>query len=64
MRAVLASTSVTKFHTAPLATARTGSAASTWASARVCCVMLPCSVFAWSTELSTLSAAAAVLLAM
>mmetsp|Transcript_10707 Transcript_10707/g.43940 ORF Transcript_10707/g.43940 Transcript_10707/m.43940 type:complete len:575 (-) Transcript_10707:792-2516(-) len=64
MLLVRASTSLTKFITAPLATARTGSATSCAASAWVAAVMPACSALAWSTEFSTLSAAAAVLVAI
>jgi hypothetical protein len=54
----------TKFITAPLATAFTGSAGRQRASLRVALLMWAWSALAWSTEFSTLSAAEAVLVAM
>jgi hypothetical protein len=47
-----------------MATAFTGSACRAAARLRVCAAMAACSALAWSTEFSTFSAAAAVLLAM
>ena len=64
MREVEASTSPTKFITSPLATARTGSATIAAAMRRVVAAMPACSSLACSTELSTLSAASPVLVAM
>ncbi len=61
MRAVEPSTALTKFITAPLATARTGLATIAAAIARVVAAIWACSALACSTEPSTLSAASPVL---
>ena len=64
MRSVAASTSPTKFSTAPVATAFTGSFKIAAAMRRVSLLMLRCSALAMSTEFSTLLAASPVFCAM